>query len=231
MIALHYIWVFIVEFGTVFIYVLIWVRLERQMKSALPASKSSTHAKIRQVIRLMMLYPAVYVILTLPLAAGRMWSMSHHGANLPDVYQCIAGALITSCGWVDSLLYTLTRKSLLKNSMPNSSSGNRSNTGGRGSGNILHTRTITVTKDDVERDADDRRNISLNDMLQQGPKTTAIAAKHRRGRSSSSLSDREPSPAGSLDPIITGHYLGKGAGTTKVEITVGEVGRLHLDEE
>ena len=47
--------------------------------------------------------------------------------------------MITSCGWVDSLLYTLTRRRLLRDTMPGGASR-----GNRGSMSILHTRTVTV---------------------------------------------------------------------------------------
>lgn len=58
----------------------------------------------------MLLYPAVYVILTLPISVGRMVAMS--GVHLPDVFFCIAGSFLTSCGWIDAILYTLTRRIL-----------------------------------------------------------------------------------------------------------------------
>jgi hypothetical protein len=60
----------------------------------------------------MVLYPIIYVILTLPLAAGRMAAMA--GRKLPITYYCVAGALLTSCGWLDTLLYTLTRRVFIK---------------------------------------------------------------------------------------------------------------------
>lgn len=56
----------------------------------------------------MIMYPAVYVVLTLPIALGRMVAMA--GIDMPDVFFMVAGSLLTSCGWIDALLYTLTRR-------------------------------------------------------------------------------------------------------------------------
>ena len=98
---------------------------------------------VNRITKLMMLYPCVYVLLTLPLSAGRMWSMAHHGRPYSNSYACFAGSMLTSCGWVDSLLYTLTRRRLLRDTM---SQGSRSGFAGgdfacRG---ITQTRTITI---------------------------------------------------------------------------------------
>lgn len=127
----HYVWVFAVQFGTIFIYLLVFYRLRRKTRQMLvhgqfsPGSPNgATLRAINRVALLMTLYPCVYILLTLPLSAGRMWSMNHSGAPTSDAYSCIAGSLMTSCGWVDSLLYTLTRKRLLQDTMSHSSGRN-----------------------------------------------------------------------------------------------------------
>ncbi|EME86978.1 uncharacterized protein MYCFIDRAFT_118421, partial [Pseudocercospora fijiensis CIRAD86] len=120
----HYVWIFVVELGTVAIYLMTFLALRKKTSQLLVGSTISKYspnpATIKAVNRitiLMTLYPLVYVVLTLPLSAGRMWSMSHGSRPTSDLFSCIAGALLTSCGWVDSLLYTLTRKRLLEDSM------------------------------------------------------------------------------------------------------------------
>ena len=121
----HYIWIFIIQFSTVLIYLFLFAILRRRTRQMILNGSSAHLATIRSVNRvtlLMMLYPCVYVVLTLPLSAGRMWSMAHGGVALSNAYACVAGALITSCGWVDSLLYTLTRKRLLNDTMSRPSS-------------------------------------------------------------------------------------------------------------
>lgn len=64
----------------------------------------------------MIIYPTIYVLCTLPLAAGRMASMNGH--TIPYWYYCLAGAAITSCGWLDVLLYAFTRRALVFSDIP-----------------------------------------------------------------------------------------------------------------
>ncbi|OAA65562.1 Glucose receptor Git3 [Niveomyces insectorum RCEF 264] len=58
-----------------------------------------------------LIYPIIYVICTLPLALGRIATMA--GADVPLSYFCASGALITSNGWLDVLLWSSTRRSLV----------------------------------------------------------------------------------------------------------------------
>ncbi|GME27887.1 putative integral membrane protein [Neofusicoccum parvum] len=108
---LHYMWIFIIEFGTVIVYALIFIYLRKQLATIMTASQSRTQTKVSQAARYMVVYPLTYVLLTLPLAAGRMASMT--GKSLPLTYYCVAGSMMTSCGWVDALLYALTRRVLV----------------------------------------------------------------------------------------------------------------------
>ena len=72
-------------------------------------------SKLARATKFMVMYPAVYVILTLPIAVGRMATMT--GIVLPETFFCVAGSLLTSCGWIDALLYTLTRRILVSNDL------------------------------------------------------------------------------------------------------------------
>ncbi|KAK3306857.1 G protein-coupled glucose receptor regulating Gpa2-domain-containing protein [Chaetomium strumarium] len=58
-----------------------------------------------------LLYPLIYILCTAPLALGRVATMA--GADVPIWYFCLAGALITSNGWLDVLLWGVTRHRLL----------------------------------------------------------------------------------------------------------------------
>ncbi|OHF03995.1 hypothetical protein CORC01_00857 [Colletotrichum orchidophilum] len=58
-----------------------------------------------------LLYPLVYVICTIPLAAGRFASMLGHDISLG--YFCFAGAMIACNGWMDVVLYSSTRRSIV----------------------------------------------------------------------------------------------------------------------
>jgi len=231
--ALHYIWIFvspspsritasfrrlqtyirtqIVQFGTVLIYLVTFHQL-RQKTSKLFAGhrvghntpNASTVAAVNRITKMMMLYPCVYVVLTLPLSAGRMWTMAHHGRSASDTFACVAGSLLTSCGWVDSLLYTLTRRRLLQDTMPSLASGSRRAEGQNweadqlGSTGITHTRTVTV---------EGGRMMELKDThAHRG----AAARKEMGG-----TARRTPSPSGSVDPIL------KGRGRGKTDVSVG----------
>ncbi|KAI0852845.1 G protein-coupled glucose receptor regulating Gpa2-domain-containing protein [Daldinia vernicosa] len=109
--SLHYIWIFIVEFGSILVYATGFYylfRAKRSDKIIVPARSAETMRKARTA---MLAYAMVYTILSLPLAAGRMASMSNN--ELSDEYYLFAGALFTCSGWVDTLLYTFTRRALL----------------------------------------------------------------------------------------------------------------------
>ena len=58
-----------------------------------------------------LIYPIIYVLCTAPLALGRIATMA--GADVPLSYFCVAGALIASNGWLDVLVWGLTRHELL----------------------------------------------------------------------------------------------------------------------
>lgn len=188
------------------------------MKAIVPAlrAQSDTFNKVDRAARLMILYPLVYILLTLPLSAGRMWSMAHHGASLPNAYQCIAGALLSSSGWVDAALYTLTRKTLLAggSSRPLASNGRNDGKGSDKSGNmevtlsdlpggITQTRTVTVTGHVL--------NLPSDDEDEERGRKTSKTVYHQFDRPTHS-------PTGSLDPIISTVPI------INAERTVGEKG-------
>ena len=181
-------------------------KTKRIVANAQRSSDSPNVATIKAVNRittLMTLYPCVYVFLTLPLSAGRMWSMAHNSEPYSDAYACFAGSMICSCGWVDTLLYTLTRRRLLKDTMPQ---GSARRTRGSdwdntlGSKGITHTRTVTV------------ENGQMMDTL-SSPTYDAQAPVQQNY-----AFERSPSPNGSIDPILSGRsYIGK----TKTEVSIG----------
>lgn len=63
-----------------------------------------------------LIYPIIYVLCTAPLALGRVVSMS--GKDVSVAYFCLAGAMIASNGWLDVLLFTTTRHSIIFNASP-----------------------------------------------------------------------------------------------------------------
>ncbi|KAK7757781.1 hypothetical protein SLS62_000159 [Diatrype stigma] len=123
--GLHYLWIFIVQFGSIFVYTAGFYSIYRSKYSRKLSANNANGGRgagatvqggassrvLRRAASSMLAYACAYTVLTLPLAAGRMATMSHR--NLSPRFYLIAGCLFTSSGWVDALLYTLTRRSLL----------------------------------------------------------------------------------------------------------------------
>ncbi|THC92906.1 hypothetical protein EYZ11_007630 [Aspergillus tanneri] len=109
----HYIWIFLAEFGTVVLYSIMFFYLRRRMsQAAMLRQKNKENLKrLNRVVIYMVIYPLVYLILSLPLAAGRMSTARH---VIPSrEYFSVAGSLMALSGIVDVLVYTLTRRHLL----------------------------------------------------------------------------------------------------------------------
>ncbi|KAI6087786.1 G protein-coupled glucose receptor regulating Gpa2-domain-containing protein [Hypoxylon rubiginosum] len=108
--SLHYIWIFIVEFGSIIVYAIGFYYLFRHKHSDILIPGRSVEG-LRKARTAMLAYAIVYTLLSLPLAAGRMASMSNN--ELSNEYYVFAGALFTCSGWIDTILYTFTRRALL----------------------------------------------------------------------------------------------------------------------
>lgn len=88
------------------------------------AQTDSSAQRFNKVIRYMLLYPVAYVILSLPIAAGRMSLMNGRdpGAN----YFYASGCIIMCSGWVDSIIYFTTRRRLIEADIASDNSGGAS---------------------------------------------------------------------------------------------------------
>ncbi|KAL4893139.1 G protein-coupled glucose receptor regulating Gpa2-domain-containing protein [Aspergillus ambiguus] len=109
----HYLWIFIAEFGTVVLYGVMFFYLQRRMKEAsmLRHGPQENLKRLNRVVIYMVIYPLVYLVLSLPLAAGRMSTARH---VIPSrTYFAVAGCLMALSGMVDVIVYTLTRRHLL----------------------------------------------------------------------------------------------------------------------
>ncbi|KAF2789081.1 hypothetical protein K505DRAFT_365923 [Melanomma pulvis-pyrius CBS 109.77] len=194
---LHYLWIFIVEFGTIFIYGHVFIHLRGRIRSIM----NNDTSKLSRATKFMVMYPAVYIVLTLPIAVGRMVSMT--GAKLPDAFFCVAGTLLTSCGWIDALLYTLTRRVLVSNEL---------STG-------VHTaiHDVTAVHTNAARPGDDQ-NFGLQSMNKEistartvtivggSNRISRLVENGRRGRTAHQRGHpdplRENSPTGSQESIL-----------------------------
>ena len=220
--ALHYIWIFMIEFGTILLYGVTFVVLRRKTSrlfkntyTGRDAPNAKTVKAVNRITLLMMLYPCFYVFLTLPLSAGRMWTMAHGGESVGDKFACAAGGLLASCGWVDTALYTLTRKRLLKETMPGGSS-RRSQPDELGSVGITHTRSVTVR----QSDAPEIHHHGVSDSIGSEPHV-------QRNSGNTAFGGRSPSPTGSIDPILSGKIM---KGQYKAETSVGLKEMLDEDD-
>ncbi|KAL1979848.1 hypothetical protein VTN96DRAFT_5056 [Rasamsonia emersonii] len=121
----HYLWIFLAEFGTLLLYTIMFINLRRQMAAS--TILGSLHAenlrRLRRVVSYMVIYPLAYVVLSLPLAAGRM--ATARGSTPSIAYFCMSGAMMTSSGFVDAIMYTFTRQNLLLESEPRRDRYNR----------------------------------------------------------------------------------------------------------
>ena len=109
----HYIWIFLSEFGTVVLYMIMFFYLRHRMKQAtmLRRGQQDSLHRLNRVVIYMVIYPFVYLVLSLPLAAGRM--ATARGASPSETYFGIAGCLMAFSGTMDVAVYTLTRRHLL----------------------------------------------------------------------------------------------------------------------
>ncbi|KAH7027236.1 G protein-coupled glucose receptor regulating Gpa2-domain-containing protein [Microdochium trichocladiopsis] len=120
---LHYFWIFVSLALTSLLYTLVFLSL----RSKKPATSSNNRqgdsrgdSGIDAAAAAMaasghhpafLVYPIIYVICTAPLAFGRIATMA--GANVSVEYFCLAGSLIASNGWLDVVLFSTTRNSII----------------------------------------------------------------------------------------------------------------------
>jgi hypothetical protein len=114
-------------FGTVCLYIIMYATLHTRLRPESMAPTSSLAPlssrvseldtrSINRAARYTIIYPTIYVLYTLPLAAGRMVAMT--GQVIPYWYYCIAGAAITSCDWLDVLIDAFTHRVLVFSDAP-----------------------------------------------------------------------------------------------------------------
>lgn len=137
---------------------------------------------------------------------------------MPDVFFCVAGTLLTSCGWIDALLYTMTRRVFVSNEL---SAGPRT-----------HSGNVTALTHNGTRPGDDFGMQTIdNETKGNGRTVTIVGGSNRmsrmvdRGRSHIREKHghpdplRENSPTGSQDSMIKSAQQGIGI-VTQTDIQI-----------
>ncbi|KAJ5201168.1 hypothetical protein N7449_005971 [Penicillium cf. viridicatum] len=132
----HYIWIFLSEFGTIVLYAIMFFYLRRRMQQAtmLRRGQQDSLHRLNRVVVYMVIYPFVYLVLSLPLAAGRM--ATARGNSPSKTYFGIAGCIMAFSGAVDVAVYTLTRRHLLIDTEHSTTDRNYGNTDSQWQTNI-----------------------------------------------------------------------------------------------
>ncbi|KAJ6014158.1 hypothetical protein N7540_008749 [Penicillium herquei] len=135
----HYFWIFLSEFGTIVLYAFMFIHLRRRMSQAkmLRRGQQESLRRLNRVVIYMVIYPLVYVVMSLPLAAGRM--ASARGDSPGKTYFGVAGCLMALSGAMDVAVYTLTRRHLLIDSEYSTTDRNYDNTDSQWQTNITTT--------------------------------------------------------------------------------------------
>lgn len=107
----HYLWILAVEFGTLLIYSLMFVVLWRRVRSFFYADSDVSQIRAESAARSVIAYPIVYVLCTLPAVVGRLRIIAGEKVGFAEF--SVIGVMLCSNGWLDVLVYSLTRKSLI----------------------------------------------------------------------------------------------------------------------
>ncbi|KAF2207543.1 hypothetical protein CERZMDRAFT_50916, partial [Cercospora zeae-maydis SCOH1-5] len=107
---LHYVWILLTEFAVVGLYTAMFVLLRQRIKDFIYVS-SHHQLRAESAARSVIIYPLVYVICTVPAVVARMRIMA--GYRVGYVELTFVGIMMTSNGWLDVLVYSLTRRPLV----------------------------------------------------------------------------------------------------------------------
>lgn len=180
----HYFWIFAAQFFNLVLYAIMFVQLRRRIAQSKILGRSYTESlrRLNRVVSYMVMYPIVYIVLTLPLSAGRMASVS--GKSPSVTYFCVAGALMTLSGFCDTLQYTMTRKSVVLESETRSKSNKE--------GYLDISRSA--------RKKSKNGNLFSDKSGDEGPLTTVCTA-YQRGNSTDDILPREDVELAPVDQV------------------------------
>ncbi|SMR41548.1 unnamed protein product [Zymoseptoria tritici ST99CH_1A5] len=114
----HYLWIILAELIVVLLYTLLFIAMLRRVRRIFTESDYDDQLQQRAnfAIRTILIYPIVYVMCTLPSVVARLKLMA--GQHVGYTEFATMGVAMCSNGWVDAVLYTLTRRSLILNGPP-----------------------------------------------------------------------------------------------------------------
>ncbi|KLU85419.1 hypothetical protein MAPG_04445 [Magnaporthiopsis poae ATCC 64411] len=120
----HYLFIFMSLASTTFIYSIIFLRLTKRSLEIDPSLSTAEDATASDVLSKntsralrggyswgFLSYPVIYLILTSPLAIGRILTMTNIDVSI--VYFCTSGALIAANGLLDVLMWGFTRRDVV----------------------------------------------------------------------------------------------------------------------
>ncbi|KAB8235470.1 protein gprD [Aspergillus alliaceus] len=163
----HYLWIFLAEFGTIVLYGMLFFHLRRRMNQAamLRQGHQESLKRLNRVVIYMVIYPLVYLVLSLPLAAGRMSTARHIVPSRE--YFAVAGSLMALSGLVDVTVYTLTRRHLLLDTEVSTSDKMYAYS----NSNAYQTHITTATRETKKMRVGSRLRRGLHDTLNDGDST------------------------------------------------------------
>ncbi|KAF2161469.1 hypothetical protein M409DRAFT_69806 [Zasmidium cellare ATCC 36951] len=107
----HYLWILAVEFATLLLYSLMFVVLWRRVRGFFYADSDITQIRAESAARSVIAYPLIYVVCTLPAVIGRLRIIAGEKVGFTEF--SVIGVMLCSNGWLDVLVYSITRKSLI----------------------------------------------------------------------------------------------------------------------
>ncbi|KAH8593401.1 G protein-coupled glucose receptor regulating Gpa2-domain-containing protein [Bisporella sp. PMI_857] len=144
----HYLWVFIAEALVIIMYLTTFIVVRRRLATVMsqlghhPNTGSGTgvrnkstltaQTKVSRATMYMILYPLIYVLTTLPLAAGRISAMVGKPPTLK--YLIVSGTFMSCGGFCNVVLYSASRRIFLKENRDGSGEGTGLSAYGRNRG-------------------------------------------------------------------------------------------------
>lgn len=114
-----------------------WLRRRMTQAKMLRRGQQESLRRLNRVVIYMVIYPFVYLVLSLPLAAGRM--ATAQGNPPSKTYFGVAGCLMALSGIMDVAVYTLTRRHLLVDTEHSTTDRNYDNNDSQWQTNITTT--------------------------------------------------------------------------------------------